>query len=394
MQSQATSVFSAINSRNIELAMQLLGQGTIDIRATDSNGYTALTLAARKGHKDVVELLLAMGADIHARENGDTALLQAAYNGHKDIVALLLDRGADICARDNNRDTALTLAALSGYKDVVQLLLDRGADIHTRNDDGDTALTLAAFLNRTDAVELLLNRGADIHTRNDDNNTALIRAASFGSRDTVKLLLDRGANINARNEDNDTALIRAASFGSRDTVKLLLDRGANINARNEDNDTALTLAAKRGRKNVVELLRLFGSFESRVAKLEDAGIEVSIPAYFICPISHSIMNDPVTVSSGITYDRLSLEEYFAAKNNPTSLPCPTTQEHRIAKTELKNGTAVIVKNLINDFLEKIEKESKLGKEGSAIIPVCLFVNHQNETRQSKALTPAKRGTSN
>ena len=49
--------------------------------------------AARKGHKDVVELLLKNGADIHA-EN-DYALRMAAWNGHKDIVELLLENGAD-----------------------------------------------------------------------------------------------------------------------------------------------------------------------------------------------------------------------------------------------------------------------------------------------------------
>ncbi|KAJ4967126.1 hypothetical protein NE237_018975 [Protea cynaroides] len=31
--------------------------------------------------------------------------------------------------------------------------------------------------------------------------------------------------------------------------------------------------------------------------------EVDVPSYFLCPISLQIMKDPVTVSSGITYDR-------------------------------------------------------------------------------------------
>ena len=32
-------------------------------------------------------------------------------------------------------------------------------------------------------------------------------------------------------------------------------------------------------------------------------VEVEVPCYFLCPISLSIMRDPVTLPTGITYDR-------------------------------------------------------------------------------------------
>ncbi|KAF7851930.1 hypothetical protein BT93_L1643 [Corymbia citriodora subsp. variegata] len=51
--------------------------------------------------------------------------------------------------------------------------------------------------------------------------------------------------------------------------------------------------------------------------------EVEIPSFFICPISLQLMKDPVTVPTGITYDRESIEKWlFSAKNRT----CPVTKQ--------------------------------------------------------------------
>ncbi|XP_016182036.1 E3 ubiquitin-protein ligase PUB22 [Arachis ipaensis] len=51
--------------------------------------------------------------------------------------------------------------------------------------------------------------------------------------------------------------------------------------------------------------------------------EIDVPPFFLCPISLEIMKDPVTVSTGITYDRESIETWlFSAKNNT----CPVTKQ--------------------------------------------------------------------
>lgn len=51
--------------------------------------------------------------------------------------------------------------------------------------------------------------------------------------------------------------------------------------------------------------------------------EVEVPPFFICPISLEMMKDPVTVSTGITYDRESIEKWiFSGKNNT----CPVTKQ--------------------------------------------------------------------
>ncbi|BFG34936.1 hypothetical protein CerSpe_212100 [Prunus speciosa] len=59
--------------------------------------------------------------------------------------------------------------------------------------------------------------------------------------------------------------------------------------------------------------------------------EVDIPSHFLCPISLEIMRDPVTVSTGITYDRESIERWlFSGKNNA----CPVTKQPLFDDTDL------------------------------------------------------------
>ncbi|XP_065019004.1 E3 ubiquitin-protein ligase PUB23-like [Musa acuminata AAA Group] len=50
---------------------------------------------------------------------------------------------------------------------------------------------------------------------------------------------------------------------------------------------------------------------------------VEIPSYFLCPVSLQLMKDPVTLSTGITYDRDSIERWIFAARKTT---CPVTNQ--------------------------------------------------------------------
>jgi len=87
-----------------------------------------------KGHKEVVEVLLANGAYIEARikRNGYTPLHYAAYCGMPEMVELLLSKGANIKA--GNRWGAKPMHVAVGYdrSRVVKLLLSKGANIQAK----------------------------------------------------------------------------------------------------------------------------------------------------------------------------------------------------------------------------------------------------------------------
>jgi ankyrin repeat protein len=90
--------------------------------------YTPLTRASKQGHKDVVKLLIAAGADVS--RPGDpsranlTPLRAAAEYDRTDVVETLIDAGADLDAED---DAALSTALEHGHEHTVTLLEARGA---------------------------------------------------------------------------------------------------------------------------------------------------------------------------------------------------------------------------------------------------------------------------
>ncbi|CAH9135039.1 unnamed protein product [Cuscuta epithymum] len=70
---------------------------------------------------------------------------------------------------------------------------------------------------------------------------------------------------------------------------------------------------------------------------------IEVPPYFLCPISLEIMRDPVTVSTGITYDRDSIEKWVfssdAGGNNNNT--CPVTKQALI----LTGGEDLLTPNI-------------------------------------------------
>ncbi|TVU28061.1 hypothetical protein EJB05_19569, partial [Eragrostis curvula] len=55
----------------------------------------------------------------------------------------------------------------------------------------------------------------------------------------------------------------------------------------------------------------------------EVGMEEEPPHLFLCPISMELMDDPVTVSTGVTYDRRSIERWLLQYGRAT---CPATMQ--------------------------------------------------------------------
>ncbi|CAA7396726.1 unnamed protein product [Spirodela intermedia] len=70
---------------------------------------------------------------------------------------------------------------------------------------------------------------------------------------------------------------------------------------------------------------------------------MSIPHLFRCPISLDLFTDPVTLSTGQTYDRLSIERWLAGGN----LTCPVTMQRLTDPSLVPNHT---LRHLIDQWL--------------------------------------------
>lgn len=103
----------------------------------DSLNRTLLQIAASNRYPGITRRLLNGIVDIAAIDiYGKTAY------GSEDVVQLLLANGADLRATVPKGWTALHYAVMQSNETVAQVLLDRGAAIGAKTADGVTALEL------------------------------------------------------------------------------------------------------------------------------------------------------------------------------------------------------------------------------------------------------------
>ncbi|CAK7354868.1 unnamed protein product [Dovyalis caffra] len=72
--------------------------------------------------------------------------------------------------------------------------------------------------------------------------------------------------------------------------------------------------------------------------------EMTVPHLFMCPISLDLIKDPVTLCTGQTYDRSSIEKWLAAGN----LTCPVTMQKLQDPSMVPNHT---LRHLIDQWLQ-------------------------------------------
>lgn len=187
--------FEAVECGWVWALTPLIEKGaTVD--AVNSDGDTALHMAALNGHEGVVRFLVGAGAAVDGDNRyGDTALDLAVRQGHEEIVRFLVSVGA------LKNFEALHKAVLDGYEEIVKILVTTEAN---KSDQcGDTALHLAARNQYTSSfdemdnvkmVKILLEGGAEIGIVNDEDQTALEGAAKALSGEDG-LLTEKGRAI-------------------------------------------------------------------------------------------------------------------------------------------------------------------------------------------------------
>lgn len=171
--------------------------------------------------------------------NGETPLHVAAKRGHSQIVQMILKQKVvdiNVRTRDSLRLTSLHLAVIGDHTAVVEVLLRGNADIDCKGSYlGETALLLAAMLGCKQSMNLLLNAHADTTVTTDvSRRTALMWAVNApNALELVTILLQSGVDVNARDVQGRTALhytLDLFSFGTcKQLLEVLLQAGAEIN---------------------------------------------------------------------------------------------------------------------------------------------------------------------
>lgn len=202
-----------------------------------------LHLAVYQCLPEIVELLIAHGADVNLRNpldetplelldayeprpigDPDAARIRRALReagatddfysiiraGETSQVRAMLEKDPALARSDSSLGGPLFTAARSGRAAIVSTLLEFGANPNKTNDKGNTPLWFAAqspakpASNRIEVMKILLEAGADINRRCEKGSTALHFAAWRGPAEVVEFLLSRGAQKDALDDEKQS----------------------------------------------------------------------------------------------------------------------------------------------------------------------------------------------
>ncbi len=302
-------LLKAVQDADMDMVQSLLATGANPL-VKSADGDTALSLAIREGHEEIVAALCGqtllidecnLGLRLAALQGStgivkilvqgkanwkgkNLALIAAASTGELDVLRLLLDSGADVNGQDAQGSSPLSAACFGGHRDAVDLLLEHKADVNLADKSGATALMAATQGGYRDLAECLLKNGAAVdartkirivyHTRYGlpenwipPGTSALSLSVIGRTVDATRLLLDHGADVDIRDQPGWTPLMWASYLGAAEIARLLVQSGADVRAKSvlqEDGvfspgTTPLMLASARGHLEVVELLLESGS---------------------------------------------------------------------------------------------------------------------------------------
>ncbi|WP_424529852.1 ankyrin repeat domain-containing protein [Sphaerisporangium viridialbum] len=146
------ALMNAVTAGDAAAVRELVADGfPVDMRWPVVNGFndahTALLVACRDGHTEIVGTLLAAGADVNAIEPtfGAVPLHKAVYNGHVEITRMLVERpGIDLGFQGaTNGYSPLHDSLWHGYADCARVLVEAGAPLDLVGHDGKTPRDLA-----------------------------------------------------------------------------------------------------------------------------------------------------------------------------------------------------------------------------------------------------------
>ncbi|WP_435017421.1 ankyrin repeat domain-containing protein [Tundrisphaera sp. TA3] len=248
-------LYDAVLIDDVPLARQRLEAGADPNFAEGSYDGPVLLIAARHGHREMVDLLLDHGADTEGMDDlGNRPLTDAAGRGHIEVVRRLLSGGADLDAVDWHGCSALSWAARGRHREVAAYLIGMGAkrgicDALVMDDR-------ALFLSFLDAQ--MDDKGRIAGSTQDDRYSLTMLAIAEGNLPIFSLLMERGAK-NQPDFAEKPLLAHAARHGQVGIALLLIKQGADVHAAGSDGLTPLAWATHARHHAVADLLREAGA---------------------------------------------------------------------------------------------------------------------------------------
>lgn len=233
----------------------------IDINIQDSDGKTAVIVAAEKGRFYFTATLAGRGADIYHKDKAGKNALEYAQqtmsNDELEFITTTSERykkkadenGLKLIQiikqinllRENGRDGGPQIKKAHDFlKENLKEI-----NVNAQDDEGNSPLMAAAYASNLELVQELLKARANPHLVNKAGEDALVRAVKAPY--VPRLASDIGIYLIEKYPDlikkNPQAIMVAASYGNMELVTALLKAGADLSVKDPIRGNSLLLIA-------------------------------------------------------------------------------------------------------------------------------------------------------
>lgn len=213
-------LFPAVRSNDVAAVKAALDAGMNPNALSANNSHTLLAEAVDAGAQQVVETLLAAGADArYTMPNSKSILHLAAGRGRSELIPLLLKAGADPMARANNAALPIHDAIWSGQTQAALALIPayQAQGYNPSGGGNGYPVAMAIMRGNTEVVVALLKAGLNPNDRAFASEPLLVQAARRNNVALLKALLEAGADKTARDNSGKTA----ADYATGEAAALL-----------------------------------------------------------------------------------------------------------------------------------------------------------------------------
>ncbi|CAG8893592.1 unnamed protein product [Penicillium salamii] len=216
----------------------LVEEGGADPNSRNAQGHTAVTTAIRENRPEVLQWLLAHGADPNIRGQ-DWPIYMAVQS--PDLLRLLLPGIKNLDAHKGVMEKAVQ----ANHLENVKLLLEAGASVEWKNGGVFSPLTTALRERHGNIVRFLLDEGgADPNAPGEHLPLVkAIRRCDNGDFSMIELLLEKGADPNECYRDWN-AIMQAIENRDLKLLCLLIEKGVSpdLERKDETGQTVLEMA--------------------------------------------------------------------------------------------------------------------------------------------------------
>jgi ankyrin repeat protein len=236
---------------NVPLPLSIL----IKQKHSFSKGTTALMLASEKGQVEMVQFLLTKNTNVNsASAIDDSALYLAVKNKHSDVVKVLLQNDANIETTFNG-ESIIIYAVKNHDRKTVKLLLEKGVKTDVETVEKQPLIYLAIDEHQPGIIEDILFFDKDQNIENYDRGP-FMSAINSGSLEIVNTFINHYEKNKIKIDNSDTyhLLAYAVRHGTAEIVNTFLEHNINCNF-----EETLKIAILQGQKsiNIVDVILKF-----------------------------------------------------------------------------------------------------------------------------------------